>query len=114
MGWVQYEAVSRGLPYLSLAAAPIPPSPDPRKDARGEVLNFKSRSRMIQTVEAQIDEHGHIRLSEPLKLAHPSRALVTILNSSPKQQNETAILSEASLAVDWSREEEDKAWAHLQ
>jgi hypothetical protein len=36
------------------------------------------------------------------------------LNSSPKQENETAILSEASLAVDWSREEEDKAWAHLQ
>ena len=69
---------------------------------------------MIQTVEAQTDEHGHIRLLEPLKLAHLSRALVTILNSSPKQENETAILSEASLAVDWSREEEDKAWAHLQ
>ena len=69
---------------------------------------------MIQTVEAQTDEHGHIRLLEPLNLAHPGRALVTILNSSPKQENETAILSEASLAVDWSREEEDKAWAHLQ
>jgi hypothetical protein len=74
--------------------APISPSPDPRKDARGEALNFKLKSSMIQAVEAQIDEHGHVRLLEPLKLAHPSRALVTILNSSPKQENETAILSE--------------------
>ena len=68
---------------------------------------------MIQTVEAQIDEHGHIQLLEPLRLARPSRALVTILPSEAKEENETALLSEASLAVDWIREEEDKAWAHL-
>ncbi len=28
--------------------------------------------------------------------------------------NETALLSEAALAEDWNRPEEDKAWAHLQ
>ena len=78
------------------------------------VLNFVREFSMIQTVEAQIDEHGHIRLLEPLKLARPSRALVTILPPEAKEENESALLSEASLAVDWSREEEDKAWAHLQ
>ena len=85
-----------------------------RENAHCEVFNFGLKSRMIQTVEAQIDEHGHIQLLEPLRLARPSRALVMILPSEAKEENETALLSEASLAVDWSREEEDKAWAHLQ
>jgi hypothetical protein len=78
------------------------------------MFNFGLKFGMIQTVEAQIDEHGHIQLLEPLRLSRPSRALVTILPSEAKEENETALLSEASLAVDWSREEEDKAWAHLQ
>jgi len=69
---------------------------------------------MLQTVEAQIDENGQIRLLEPLTLPHPRRVLVTILPSYPKEENETALLSEASLAVDWNRKEEDEAWAHLQ
>ncbi len=71
-------------------------------------------SGMLQTVEAEIDEHGQIRLLEPLTVTHPSRALVTILPSHPKEENETALLSEASLGVDWNRKEEDEAWAHLQ
>lgn len=69
---------------------------------------------MIQTVEAQIDENGQIRLLEPIILNHPSRVLVTILPSFPQQENETALLSEAALGVDWNRKEEDEAWAHLQ
>ena len=69
---------------------------------------------MLQTVEAEIDEHGKIRLLEPLTVTHPSRVSVTILPSHPKEENETALLSEASLAVDWNRKEEDEAWAHLQ
>ncbi len=69
---------------------------------------------MLQTVEAEIDEHGQIRLLEPLTVTHPSRALVTILPSHPKEENETALLSEASLGADWNRKEEDEAWAHLQ
>ena len=69
---------------------------------------------MLQTVEAQIDENGQIRLLEPLTLSHPCRVLVTVLPSYPKENGETPLLSEASLAVDWNRSEEDEAWAHLQ
>ena len=69
---------------------------------------------MLQTVEAWIDENGQIRLLEPLTLSRPSRAFVTILSSYLKEDNETALLSESSLAVDWNRKEEDEAWAHLQ
>ena len=72
------------------------------------------RSGVIQTVEAEIDEHGQIRLLEPLTVTHPGRVLVTILPSHPKDENETALLSEPSLAMDWNRKEEDEAWAHLQ
>jgi hypothetical protein len=69
---------------------------------------------MLQTVEAQIDENGQIRLLEPLTLPHPTRVLATILPSYPKEENEPALLSEAALAMDWNRKEEDEAWAHLQ
>jgi hypothetical protein len=58
---------------------------------------------MRRTVGAEIDEHGQIRLLKPLTVTHPSRVLVTILPSHPKEENETALLSEASLAVDWNR-----------
>jgi len=35
--------------------------------------------------------------------------------SEPQQEDdELALLSEAALAEDWLRPEEDKAWAHLQ
>jgi len=40
------------------------------------------------------------------------RALVTILDE--EAVSDTAILSEAALAEDWDRPEEDAAWAHLQ
>jgi hypothetical protein len=69
---------------------------------------------MLQTVEAEIDGHGQIRLREQVTVTHPSRVLVTILPSHPKEEKETALLSEASLAVDWNRKEEDETWAHLQ
>ena len=41
------------------------------------------------------------------------RALVTILEDAP-DINDTALLSEAALAEDWNRAEEDAAWAYLQ
>jgi hypothetical protein len=34
---------------------------------------------MPKTVEAVVDEHGHIRLLEPLKLHASQRVLVTVL-----------------------------------
>ena len=66
---------------------------------------------MHKTVEAIIDADGQIRLLEPLTFSHPARALVTVLEG---DVNDTALLSEAALAEDWEREEEDEAWQHLQ
>jgi len=42
------------------------------------------------------------------------RALVTILEDRPVVgAPESALLSEAALAEDWNRPEEDEAWSHL-
>ena len=69
---------------------------------------------MIQTIEAIIDEHGAVRLLKPLHLDQRHRALVTILEEEPSEAHETTLLSEAALAEDWNRAEEDAAWSHLQ
>jgi hypothetical protein len=70
---------------------------------------------MIRTVEAVIDEHGNVRLLEPVQLPPGRRALVTILEERPGVGvSETSLLSEAALAEDWNRPEEDEAWSHLQ
>ena len=70
---------------------------------------------MIKTVEAVIDEKGNVRLLEPLHSRTARRALVTILEESPVERaSETALFSEAALAEDWNRPEEDEAWSHLQ
>lgn len=70
---------------------------------------------MIRTVEAIIDEKGGVRLLESIHLPTVRRALVTILEEEPTTRiSETALLSEASLAEDWDRPEEDAAWSHLQ
>jgi hypothetical protein len=66
---------------------------------------------MIRTVEAIIDENGVVRLLEPLPLSGSRRALIMILDEEP---NEAALLSEAALAADWNRPEEDAAWSYLQ
>ena len=71
-------------------------------------------SPMIQTIEAIVDERGAVRLLEPIQLDRRHRALVTILADEPSDAHEPALLSEASLAEDWNRPEEDAAWAHLQ
>lgn len=70
---------------------------------------------MIKTVEAVIDEHGNVRLLQPVRPGRPRRALVTILDEYViDRPSETALLSEAALAQDWDRPEEDEAWKHLQ
>ena len=68
---------------------------------------------MIHTVEATIDERGLVFLREAVSLPTPRRALVTILEEE-NTISETALLSEAALAEDWNRPEEDAAWSHLQ
>lgn len=70
---------------------------------------------MVRTVEAVIDEHGNVRLLEPVHLPTARRALVMILEERPVAGvPEIALLSEAALAEDWDRPEEDEAWSHLQ
>ena len=70
---------------------------------------------MIRTLEAVIDEQGAVKLLENVRLPAARRALVMILEEEPMgHPAETALLSEAALAEDWNRPEEDAAWAHLQ
>lgn len=67
---------------------------------------------MLKSIEATIEKDGVVRLNEPIRLAHPCRAIVTIVDEPAIA--ETARLSEAALAEDWNRAEEDAAWSHLQ
>lgn len=67
------------------------------------------------SVRATIDPNGEVHLLEKVELQSSCAAIVTILDSDePPIFNETALLSEAALAVDWNRPEEDEAWRHLQ
>ncbi|NCP16300.1 hypothetical protein GW866_04565 [bacterium] len=68
---------------------------------------------VLRSIEVTIEKDGTVRLPNKMKLPAPRRAILTILNE-PIAVAETALLSEASLAEDWNRPEEDKAWAHLQ
>jgi len=67
----------------------------------------------MRTVEAVIEPNGEVRLIESIRLPSPRRALVTIMEEAPSV-HDAALLSEAALADDWHRAEEDAAWAHLQ
>lgn len=69
---------------------------------------------MIRTIEAVIDEEGRVHLLEGIVLPTARRALVTILEEPATTHSETALLSEKTLAEDWSRPEEEVAWSHLQ
>ncbi len=77
---------------------------------------FPDRGRTIlQTIEAFIDEHGNVQLLEtvPLPPGQRRRVLITILDE-PPVLDEVTLLSEAALAEDWNRPEEDAAWSYLQ
>jgi hypothetical protein len=68
----------------------------------------------MRTIEAVIDENGNVRLLEPVHLPSARRALLTILEDRPAAgTSDSALLSEAALAEDWNRPEEDEAWSHL-
>jgi hypothetical protein len=65
---------------------------------------------MGPTIEAEVDAEGNIRPKESVALPPGSQLLITVVAPTT---SETALLSEASLAVDWNRPEEDAAWADL-
>jgi hypothetical protein len=70
---------------------------------------------MHQAFEGSVDEGGNIRLASDVKLPAGRRAIVIVLDEiAAPILNETYLLSEAALAVDWNRPEEDAAWAYLQ
>jgi len=66
---------------------------------------------MKPTIEAEVDGDGIIRPKEPVSLPPGSRLLITVLSA--PDDSDTALLSEDALAADWSRPEEDAAWAAL-
>lgn len=68
---------------------------------------------MLRTIEAVVEKDGSLRLLEEVELRAGERALVTFLGDAPAP-SEAALLSEAALAEDWARDEEDAAWSHLQ
>lgn len=71
---------------------------------------------MLRTIEAVIEPDGRVRLLEPIEVSGTRRALVTVLDELGDEAvgDLTARLSEPALAEDWTRPEEDAAWAHLQ
>ena len=58
-------------------------------------------------------EEALSKLSAQEKLALADR-LVREATAGSKSAGATALLSEAALAMDWNRPEEDAAWQHLQ
>jgi hypothetical protein len=78
---------------------------------------------MPKTVEVVVGEDGSIQLPASITLKRDQRVLVTILDEGDEAEQkseaeprpgETALLSEGTLAEDWTREEEEEAWKHLQ
>lgn len=73
-----------------------------------------AQTTMPRTVEAVIEPDGRVRLLEAVVVKQAHRAVVTILDEAAEAADVPAFLSEAALADDWNRPEEDAAWAHLQ
>lgn len=69
---------------------------------------------MMIAVEATIDETGNVKILQPVSIPNARRALVIILDEPAAAIPETALFSEAALAEDWLRPEEDEAWSYLQ
>ena len=70
---------------------------------------------MLKTVQAVLERDGRLRLLEKVDLERTRRVLVTFLDeeTEPTGISDTALQSEAALAKDWDRPEEEEAWQHL-
>ncbi len=71
---------------------------------------------MLKTIEAVLEKDGSLHLLENIELSQSKRVLVVFLEEDADANgvSDTARLSEASLAEDWNRKQEDEAWQHLQ
>lgn len=67
---------------------------------------------ILKSIPATVSPDGSVTLSEPVELAGPAAAMVTIVFEVDDEAFEPAQLSEAALD-DWNRPEEDKAWEYL-
>ncbi|MEP1213755.1 MAG: hypothetical protein ABJM11_06480 [Marinobacter sp.] len=67
---------------------------------------------MLQTVEALIDEQGHIQWLEKVSIKGYRRVLITLLDDDESQE-EVLVAAESALKDDWLKDEEDEAWEHL-
>ena len=63
---------------------------------------------MFTTVEAEVDEQGEHPAASSRRPSRRVRVLVTVLEP---EDAEAAQLSEAALATDWGRPEQDAAWS---
>jgi hypothetical protein len=69
---------------------------------------------MLQAIEGIIDENGKLRILNKVNLPKSRRVIITILDEEPSDNAvNLALLSEAVLARDWDRPEEEEAWSHL-
>lgn len=68
---------------------------------------------VLRSIEVTVEKDGTVRLPKRMRLPARRRAILTILDE-PIPVPETALLSEAALAKDWNRPEEDEAWEYLQ
>lgn len=71
---------------------------------------------MANTFKAILQRDGRLRLRNKLRFSRDRKVLITILDDEPEESESqnSSNLSEASLAKDWNRPEEDQAWQHLQ
>jgi hypothetical protein len=77
--------------------------------------NKGEREEFVMTaVEATLNKDGRVTFAKTIRVTKPCRVIVTFLDSPAPPISETTLLSEAALAEDWNRPEEDVAWAHLQ
>lgn len=69
---------------------------------------------MLQTFAGVLERDGRLITTERIHLSKPHSVIVTILDEVVTSEvSELALLSEAALARDWERPEEDEAWSHL-
>ena len=73
---------------------------------------------MLKTYEAVLEPDGHLRFLEAVPKLDKAAQRVLVTFTQDMAVIDTALcgatLSERVLAEDWSRNEEDAAWAHLQ
>jgi len=75
---------------------------------------LRGMSATLRPVPATVLPNGTVRLLKDIRLPFPAMAMVTLLiEEDTAKVPETAVLSQDAL-MDWNRDEEEAAWAHLQ